>query len=148
MNKPVLPEPLEMRIGRHTYRYDPTSSDSPVLSIDRQTISVDKHGLEATYMICGCSDYRMRQEAFDRGETYQRQQRSETIEFGWDCVATCEHLRLARRYFATPFLEHVISVLKEKSENVVQDFSSSVEAQLFPEKALVVLGNYLNSRQK
>ncbi|MBI4144521.1 hypothetical protein HY486_04705 [Candidatus Woesearchaeota archaeon] len=121
----------------------------PVFFLDDTVIGLDTSLTDSfegnAFLECGCQDYKKREQRFDEGKSYKRQQKSQ--ELGWDCVATCEHIILLKRYFIRPLLEHVIAVIAESHPNrkteTTATFLRSREAGIFPRIAHEVAAKYL-----
>jgi len=146
---------VQLTKGSHAYSYDPSGFQIkrgdytfPVFTIDDVVIRVDiPHEAEgAAYMVCDCDDYKERYRRFQAGKTYKKQQKMP--DFGWDCVATCGHITLINRYFAS----HVLARAKEKLEklptNEAAAFLRSDKARLFAKKSLSIGVEYVTQLQE
>src|SRR3989339_2125334 len=121
----TLTETFELKKGKHLYVYDPAGFEkekdglSPIFKVDTRIINIDQ-ALERSYegcayLVCGCNDYKRRAKKCYRGESYQRLQ--ESSDFGWDCVATCQHISLIRRYLAISLIGKTLETIAEQEQD-------------------------------
>jgi len=154
MGDRILTARFELSKGKHLYVFDPAGFDkevderSPVFEVDNRVLSVDEALDRAyegcDYLVCGCEDYQERERRFDAGESYKWFQ--DNPEFGWDCVATCNHITLVKRYFARPLMDKVLETIAEQESNpalATAQFLQSREAGFFPRIALKSSADYL-----
>ena len=151
----TLKDGLKLEKGKHSYTFNPSglhrgADETPVFYVDGTPLSVRNihNFLRASHLVCGCEDYNERERRFYAGETYKKQQKG--CDFGWDCVATCHHIELIKRYFARPVLQKVLDKIKESEseKNLMGDFLRTMEAQIFPHIALDMSVDYLDESEK
>lgn len=148
-----LKEPYVLRKGSHIYTYDPAGFEleeddrSPIFKVNCLVISIDEF-LSRNYegnafLVCGCDRYKEKERLFEEGKSYTHLQ-EHAVDFGWDVVATCNHIMLLKRYFARPFLEEVLKAVGRQfdSGQVAEKFVLSREASVFPKARYQVLAEY------
>ncbi|MFH1307268.1 MAG: hypothetical protein ABIH72_00260 [archaeon] len=154
----ILQEKFEFEKGKHKYAFEPEGFNSknedgnyPVFMVDNKIILLDE-SLSNTYegcafLVCDCDDYQERMQRFESEESYKSLQSSP--DFGWDCVATCSHITLIKRYFSKPLLKKTLDTLISNStgtKKLANKFITSREAGIFPISALLVLADYLDNK--
>ncbi len=145
----LVPEKLEFKKGKHTYAYDPSGYKTPddgydrfpVFRVDDTPISVDMNLSVAyegcTYFVCGCKDYQEREKRYDQGESYKRFQNDP--QFGWDCIATCQHIILLKRNFQGELIRRALEEAKKRNLNesrALAELLRSAEGEAFPSPVL------------
>ncbi len=157
MTQHLLKEKIELRKAKHTYSYDPSGFERaqedytfPVFTIDDLVIRVDiPHEAEGqAHMVCDCDDYAEKYRKFQAGESYKRQQEKDP-DFGWYCVATCEHIQLIKRYL----IPHAINTVRELLKDLPPDeagiaFGHSLEARIFGRNSLILMVEYVEELHK
>lgn len=154
MDNLILTAKFELKEGNHIYSFDPKGFNkrvdgiSPVFSLDNKTISIYENLSDSyencAYLVCGCKDYKKREKRFENEEKYKKLQNNP--DFVWDCIATCQHITLVKKYFVKPLMEKVLEEIANHKSNpikVAAEFLGSREGGFFPRTTLRVSAEYL-----
>ena len=154
----LLKERFEFSTKKHSYAYDPEGytrlvEDLPtVLEVDDRTIGFnDTPGISegCYFFVCGCDDYAKRKRDYESGISYKRF--ANDPDFDWDCIATCGHIALARRYFARPLANKVIGDIYAREARPFTKLFGSREYSLLnalnPRLTSSLMGHYQDLRE-